>query len=351
MSAREFTGHDAISFVNGFIAKNEKYKDIILSILNRNLEIRADDKVINRIIPGTIPTFEIALAAKFEPKLVDFKNETWYASRKLDGCRCITIIDAKGNVSCWSRGGKQFEPLGLVEAEIKSLNLKNTVLDGEICLINDDGTDSFQGLMSEIRKEDHTIKNPRYKMFDCLEYADFLAGTSKSILSERLNGLTLILKGKKFKTLEMLKQEIVKTEKDFARWAKEVTDNKWEGFMVRNDVGYEGKRSKNLLKVKTFSDAEYVVKDVEFDNHRIIKGGKEIVERMLANVIIEHKGCPVSVGSGFSHEQRRHYFAHPKQLIGKTITVKYIEETIDKNGKFSLRFPTLVYIYEKGRNT
>ena len=26
--------------------------------------------------------------------------------------------------------------------------------------------------------------------------------------------------------------------------------NGWEGFMVRKDVGYEGKRSKNLLKIK-----------------------------------------------------------------------------------------------------
>ena len=27
--------------------------------------------------------------------------------------------------------------------------------------------------------------------------------------------------------------------------------------MLRKDIGYEGKRSKNLLKVKKFHDAEY----------------------------------------------------------------------------------------------
>ena len=37
------------------------------------------------------------------------------------------------------------------------------------------------------------------------------------------------------------------------------SDNKWEGFMVRKDVAYEGKRSKNLQKVKKFYDAEYEV--------------------------------------------------------------------------------------------
>jgi DNA ligase 1 len=33
----------------------------------------------------------------------------------------------------------------------------------------------------------------------------------------------------------------------------------WEGIMLRKDIGYEGKRSKNLLKVKKFYDAEYEV--------------------------------------------------------------------------------------------
>ena len=128
-----------------------------------------------------------------------------------------------------------------------------------------------------------------------------------------------------------------------------VSDNDWEGFMLRKDCEYEGKRSKNLLKVKTFEDAEYVVKDVEYDNHRIIENGKEIVERMLANVIIEHKGHKVSVGSGFSHSQRRYYYKHPSHLIGKIITVAFFEESVEKNGKLSLRFPTIKCIHGQER--
>jgi ATP-dependent DNA ligase len=36
-----------------------------------------------------------------------------------------------------------------------------------------------------------------------------------------------------------------------------------KGVMLRKDVGYEGKRSKNLLKVKKFFDAEYTVVDCD----------------------------------------------------------------------------------------
>ena len=120
--------------------------------------------------------------------------------------------------------------------------------------------------------------------------------------------------------------------------------------MLRKNAGYEGKRSKSLLKCKKFFDNEYEVLDVEFDSHRVIRDGKEIVMEMLANVIIEHKGYKVSVGSGWNQEQRIRYHANPETLIGKTINVQYFEETKNQQGELSLRFPTVKHVYENGRN-
>jgi hypothetical protein len=36
-------------------------------------------------------------------------------------------------------------------------------------------------------------------------------------------------------------------------------------------------------------------------------------------------------------------------IIGKTITVQYFEETNNDKGGISLRFPTVKHIYENGR--
>ena len=44
--------------------------------------------------------------------------------------------------------------------------------------------------------------------------------------------------------------------------------------MVRKDVSYEGKRSKNLQKVKKFYDAEYKVIDFDVDDHEVVRDGK-----------------------------------------------------------------------------
>jgi len=127
-------------------------------------------------------------------------------------------------------------------------------------------------------------------------------------------------------------------------------DNNWEGFMLRKDTEYEGKRSKNLLKVKSFYDAEYTVIDADFGSMSVVRDGKEAQEIMLSQVWIEHKGHKVKVGSGFSQEQRIKYFSINESIIGKTITVQYFEETSNDKGGISLRFPTVKHIYESERD-
>ena len=156
---REVTGHNAIGIVNSFCATHKEYAELIYKIIGKDLEIRMGDSLINKIIPDLIPTFDVALATPFEDVEVDFTTDTWYASRKLDGVRCLGIIDENGKVSLWSRQGNQFETLKKVEDEIASLGMKDMVFDGEICLTNKDGSDDFQGVMKQIRKKDHTMGN------------------------------------------------------------------------------------------------------------------------------------------------------------------------------------------------
>ena len=68
-------------------------------------------------------------------------------------------------------------------------------------------------------------------------------------------------------------------------------------------------------------------------------------------MIIEHKGNIVSVGSGFSLDDRVKYYDNPETIIGKEITVQYFELSKDKDGKESLRFPVVKHVFEEGRRT
>ena len=167
---REVTGHKAINSVNDFCSRYEDYKDLIYKIINKDLEIRMGDTLINKVIPNLIPTFDVALANPFEDVKVDFIKDTWCSSRKLDGVRCLAIVTDSGEISLWSRQGNEFETLQKVKDEIAKLGLKDKVLDGEICLVDAAGNEDFQGIMKQIRRKEHTIATPKYLIFDICFY-------------------------------------------------------------------------------------------------------------------------------------------------------------------------------------
>ncbi len=96
-------------------------------------------------------------------------------------------------------------------------------------------------------------------------------------------------------------------------------------------------------------DAEYIVENIIMDNMRFLEDGQDIERETLASVIIEHKNNKVKVGSGFSKEQREFYYKHPDEILGKTITVQYFEETKNQEGGISLRFPTIKCVHGKER--
>ena len=120
--------------------------------------------------------------------------------------------------------------------------------------------------------------------------------------------------------------------------------------MLRKNVGYEGKRSKNMLKVKKFQDMEAVIIDCANDDIKFIENGKQETYNVLSNITIEYKGNRVDIGSGLTKAQRFWYRDRHDELIGKTVTIKYFQESKNADGGYSLRFPIVKYIYDEERD-
>ena len=346
---RDVTGHKAINSVNDFCYRYEDYKDLIYKIIGKDLEIRMGDSLINKVIPDLIPTFDCALATDFDKVPVDFSKDQWIASRKLDGVRCLAIIDEAGKASLWSRQGNQFETLDKVIEEVESLGLKDMVLDGEMCLTDANGNEDFQGIMKQIRKKDHTIDNPKYLVFDMITGAEFRSKTGTNKYMARLGALLDLTSGFNLKHIDVVTQDLIADEAHYIDLMSGADAKGWEGLILRKNVGYEGKRSKNMLKCKSFKDAEYKVIDLEFGPFRMIENGLEVTKEVLSNVVIEHKGNRVSVGSGFSIGEREYFKAHPEEILNQVITVKYFQETQNQTGSWSLRFPTVKVIHGSKR--
>lgn len=348
LSSRTETGHNAITLVNTFIKDHLEYKDLVFRIIDKDLKCRIDAKTINKVIPNVIPTFDVSLGEKVDWDRFNWENEDWYISRKLDGIRCI--LD-KDNLKFYSRQGEEFWVLDVLKDAIQPLDVLNGyVLDGELSLITEDGSDDFQGIMKQIRRKNHTIPNIRYNVFDILTKEEFDSKTSTRKFSERYTQL-LELKEVLEATgrINVVEQTLMNSNDTLNHFRQSVVDNGWEGLMLRKDDIYKGKRSYDLMKVKNFSDAEYIVESVEIGTKPMLIDGVMKDVECVSALHFSHKGFDVKCGSGLNDSQRIEWKENPNLIIGKTIKVKYFEETVDQNGNLSLRFPILLNVYENGR--
>jgi DNA ligase-1 len=372
LSERAVTGKVAIALVENTIGTYVLEDQWVLNcIMEKNLKVGISKDNYNSIMGNQIDKFEVALAYNLEKvNGVDVLDGTYLASRKCDGARCITFAiwnkaKKQYDITFKSRQGKEFKTLDklkpmvaemliegqkhLVEKDYNIYTYTDMVLDGEICIVDENGDEHFNWIMKEITRKNHTIENPHYKMFDVLTLNEW-EGTTKSLPFSLRYGILSFYEDYANKDyISVLEQERITSQEDFDRWSQKAIDGEWEGFMLRKDEPYKSGRTKDLLKVKKFQDAEYIVEDVVLGTATYNKGGAKTYN-VCSAIVINHKGNRVEVGSGLSFDQRIKWFNAPEKIIGKTVTVKYFEETTNKkNNLISLRFPVLKYVYENGR--
>jgi DNA ligase 1 len=391
---RELSGHAALEAVNRF-AKHCENEEIFFQILDRDLKIGLGTTLINKVSPNLIPKFDVALAARYDKmkgkNVPNFEKDEWVQQAKSDGTRCVTIVK-NFKATTWARSGKEYTTLGkvieVIESYARATNQPDFVIDGEMCIIDPKTKiNDFNAVMKLIKKKDHTMENPTYTVFDFLTLDGFINRTESSTYSERLESLHSFVEESNSPMIEIIRIEgRVKSDEDLMARLDEVDKRGEEGLIIRKaNAPYEGKRTNDLLKLKKFADAEYIVTGQEFDKiqYREIhvdglvfvgKDGmtKDQIKRstsvpqecvMLTRVNIEHKGNKVGVGSGFSQNQRvavaiqngyefpsKYENVTPFDIIGKEITVAYFELSKNSKGEESLRFPTCKHVYLNGRD-
>jgi DNA ligase-1 len=346
------TGNNALKEVCKFISANKEYESLICDIIDKDLHIGISASTMNEIVPGLFKEFKVSLAKSLNKEKLD---SSWIIEHKLDGVRCCCLIKSSDDIKFYSRKGKEFTTLGVLRDEIKYLVdtgklPTNIALDGEICVVDENGNEDFKSVMKEIKRKDYTMQTPMYIVFDILPLEDFNVGYSETTYKLRFNRLKCLISSLNTQCMRLVEAEEYSDE-SIKIWKRKVFENNWEGLIVRKDEPYRAERNSTMLKIKEFIDAEYIVKDVEMDGDAtILVDGKTERIKCVKRLVIEHKGNKVGVGSGLSQEQRIDFYINPEHIIGKTVCIRYFEETVDDNGLPSLRFPTLKYVYENERD-
>jgi bifunctional non-homologous end joining protein LigD len=101
---------------------------------------------------------------------------------KLDGYRAITVFDGAGKPHVWSRNGLPLEQkFPAIAKAVSKLELRSTVLDGEIVAVDESGIPRFQ-LLQRFQKQ--PTAPTLYYVFDLL-WSDDADITGKTILERR----------------------------------------------------------------------------------------------------------------------------------------------------------------------
>lgn len=364
LNARKYTGNAALEKIITFIDCNKEYEDILLNFFDRNMKIGVAVTQLNKAFGNVIHVYEVPLAQTYdEKKHYKYNLNDYVIQRKMDGVRVTTFIQYNKkndsiSVKTMSRNGKEYTTLEKVTNEIINLYKQspfygtNTVIDGEVCLVDEDGKEDWNGIVSEVRRKDYIVENPRYVMFDILTEDEFFNIRQSMNYTIRYSNLKKFLANSKDTKHLTTVFSVPYTTDSFERLKVMYVDNeKWEGFIFRKNCPFKAGRSTDLLKYKLFKDAEFVVTGT-INGEKLMLNNKGIMENVntCAALIIEYKGYPCQVGSGLSDEQRRLWFEHPEEIIGKVINVKYKQESHNQDGSVSLQFPILKTVIGKERD-
>jgi DNA ligase-1 len=262
------------------------------------------------------------LAAKWE----DYKDKIQYpiySQAKLDGIRCIVTKDGM-----FSRNGKPIISAPHIIDSLRNLFVVNPdlIFDGE--LYADKFANDFNTIVSLVKKTKPTDadlaeskKQIEYHIYD-------LPSSNKNFLHRAYDlGIlfeTYLELGKFCRLVDTRKAE---NEEMVMEQYGLLVEAGYEGQILRVDAPYENKRSKSLLKHKSFIDEEYQILDiVEGEGNRSGTAGYMVFntregKRFKSNV----KG---------TWDETAEMLKNKKQLIGKQATIKYFNLTPDGIPRF-----------------
>ena len=346
LAQRELTGHDARDAIELALSAStqDEWNGWYRRILIKDLRCGTSETTINKMVAGTnipaIPVFECMLAhdgAKHEKKIKGVK----LLEPKLDGVRCLTIIDYEAKtVTQYTRNGKVLENFShITNGLLNNIDLigQSYVIDGEVV------SSSFQTLMKQVhRKEDVQATDARLMAFDIVPLHEFQAG--ESTMSQRprsklLQGFKPVFE--KCGSIDVIEQVEVDLdsyvgELQFKQFNKDAIAAGFEGIMIKDPKAkYECKRSTSWLKQKPFIEVSLEIKYVEEGT------GKN--EGRLGAFVLEgvDDGLQINVncGSGFSDDDRVSFWDDRESLPGQIVEVRADAVTQNQDGTYSLRFP------------
>ena len=237
---------------------------------------------------------------KVKPEDIDWDNS--YAQPKLDGHRAM-FKDG----TLYSRQGKVIDLPHIIEA-IVAAGVEHLHLDGELYLHGK----TLQEIGSLVKRKQEASLDLVYYVYDIVgdqAWVDRTASARKELLSAE-------------GPVQRLHSRKISTSEELQAYHEENTLFGYEGTMLRwGTLGYQdGKRSKQLLKLKNFQDAEFTIVAV---NRGVPYIKDEIQYEVPVWVCDAGNGDTFTCTAQGGMHQKHELWETRADHIGKQLTVKF----------------------------
>lgn len=363
LANRKVTGGEAHQTVLEWMTRlDQDSAELLWRILSKDLRCGITAKTVNKVLPGTIPTFDVMLAHPFE----EHRIGKWPVAvePKLDGVRVICLVK-NGTAQFFSRSGKSFpavEHLGdsvvkMLEISFKSLPADKAdeygyyfdkgvdglqmALDGEII------SGSFADTVSEVRRKGAVAEKAEYHIFDAVPYSMLTADGVNHIplpYKQRREFVRFLVGTGGQDGLRLVPSYMASSHEEIQKYYTTFRAKGLEGAMVKTLEGtYYKKRSNSWMKIK----------NEETEDLEVIGAfeGTGKYEGQLGGIVCRRGEVEVRVGGGFTDLDRVELWKAYRedeengaagdgsfQLIGRLAEVEFHEVTPDG----SLRHPRFV---------
>jgi DNA ligase-1 len=241
-----------------------------------------------------------------------------YSQPKLDGIRCIVRGDGM-----WTRAGKPIISAPHIFEGLKPLFEADPelILDGE--LYADKYANDFNAIVSLVKKTKPTTQDLKDSAA-VIQYHIYDLPSNPGTFMERYKGLGKI---KLPSCCVMVETNLVECAEDVLMLYGNYVASGYEGQMLRLDLPYENKRSKSLMKHKSFTDEEYTIVGYE-------EGNGNLTGMVGALVFETATGDRFTASVNGGWEYLKELWAERDTLVGQQATVKYFQITPDGKPRF-----------------
>lgn len=290
----------------------------------------AKDGLVDELIEGGIsPMLAPNKSYPKDDDLVKRIDFPCYGQPKLDGIRCVSIIE-NGKATLWSRSRKRIKsvPHIITALEARFASEEYLALDGE--LYSHEFKDNFEDLISILRKDEPDAEGlylqAQYHMYDLIQWTTAKGETvitHESAFIDRTHRLHWLLdriQPPLFCVDTVRAQNLAALVEVYEVCLKDG----YEGAMARNaGAPYEiGKRSKHIAKMKEFQDAEFRI--VGITDGRGKDAGTAATFRCLTD-----DGKEFGARLKATYDYRRELFQKPELWTKKKVTVTFKRWTAD----------------------